>query len=102
MITEGTQIVGRTKELTEVRQSLSRGRVVAIVGPGGIGKTTLARHVAASEAQAFPGGVHFIEGYEIGTGPQDAIESVRDQIRNRSLHDPTLLVIDGLDEFPSL
>jgi non-specific serine/threonine protein kinase len=40
-------LLGRRDELAELRQSLGSARLVTLTGPGGIGKTTLARAAAA-------------------------------------------------------
>ncbi|MDF1523703.1 MAG: BTAD domain-containing putative transcriptional regulator, partial [Trueperaceae bacterium] len=45
--------IGRRDEHARVRDALAAGRVVTLVGPGGIGKTRLAEHVA----DAWPGSV---------------------------------------------
>ena len=49
---QGVAVVGRQRELDEIAALLERGRLVALVGPGGIGKTHLLRAVAASAATA--------------------------------------------------
>ena len=49
-------LIGRDDELRDVRQLLATERLVTIVGPGGAGKTHLARHVAGSAVEDFPGG----------------------------------------------
>ena len=43
--------VGRTTELSAVRDALGTARVVTIAGPGGVGKTRLAREVSAVEVR---------------------------------------------------
>jgi predicted ATPase/DNA-binding SARP family transcriptional activator len=47
--TRVTSLVGRDRELAAIRGLLSAGRLVTLVGPGGVGKTRLAHEVAAAE-----------------------------------------------------
>jgi predicted ATPase/class 3 adenylate cyclase len=56
-------LVGRRDELADVRDLLSRDgpRVVTVTGPGGIGKTRFALAAAGETAEAFPGGIWFID-----------------------------------------
>lgn len=56
-----TSFVGRRRELGEVKQLLSDFRLVTLTGVGGVGKTRLARRVAAEVRRAFPDGVWFID-----------------------------------------
>jgi predicted ATPase len=59
--------VGRTRDLAGVGALLGRARLVTLAGPGGVGKTRLAREAAALAAssepagQAFPDGVWWVE-----------------------------------------
>jgi predicted ATPase len=46
----GTALVGRDRELLELEQRMRASRLVTLVGPGGVGKTALAR-VAAGRAE---------------------------------------------------
>ncbi len=57
-----TAFIGREHEATALRQLLSRvdAQLVTLTGPGGIGKTRLALHVAAEAAGEFPGGICFV------------------------------------------
>jgi non-specific serine/threonine protein kinase len=50
--------VGREREAAEIRRLLldEKVPVVTLLGPGGMGKTRLAQHVAHALAQPFPGG----------------------------------------------
>ncbi len=56
-----TSLIGRDVEFDEVRARLDRARLVTLVGPGGVGKSTLARVVAESRSDGYADGVHLIE-----------------------------------------
>jgi predicted ATPase/DNA-binding SARP family transcriptional activator len=57
----GNSFVGREKELNALDHVLGGARLVTLTGPGGVGKTRLARHLAARTAARFPDGVHLCE-----------------------------------------
>lgn len=65
-------ILGRGDVLDEVARRLGEARLTTVAGPGGIGKTTIARAVARSDADHFPDGVHWVDltvvddGAEVG------------------------------------
>jgi predicted ATPase/DNA-binding CsgD family transcriptional regulator len=56
-----TRFVGRDAELVEIRDRLTRQRLVTLTGTGGVGKTRLALEVASSARAQFEGGVYFVE-----------------------------------------
>jgi predicted ATPase len=61
-----SSFVGRAAELEDLRQLLSRSRLVTVIGPGGSGKTSLAVEVAgaafaAQEDEGAAVGVYFVD-----------------------------------------
>ena len=56
-----TRLIGREREVSEVRARVGESRLVSLVGPGGIGKTSLAVEVAGRLGAEFDGGVHFAD-----------------------------------------
>ena len=55
-----TELVGRQQETAQVVRLISEGRLVTLVGPGGIGKTRLSLAAAATVADAYADGVVFV------------------------------------------
>jgi predicted ATPase/DNA-binding winged helix-turn-helix (wHTH) protein len=62
----GKTIVGRTDNIEVISRELSRGRLVTIAGPGGIGKTTLAVAAVETLGPSFGDGVTFVDLAPIG------------------------------------
>jgi predicted ATPase/DNA-binding winged helix-turn-helix (wHTH) protein len=56
-----TRIIGRDNVVATLAAQLGRRRLLTIVGPGGIGKTTVAAAIAETARASFPDGVWFIE-----------------------------------------
>jgi NB-ARC domain len=62
-----TGMVGREETVQLVSEELTARRFLTIVGPGGIGKTTLATAVGHSMLAAFDGAVHYVDFGPLGT-----------------------------------
>lgn len=62
MPVQRTAFIGREREVANLRELLSRSdvRLITLTGPGGIGKTRLAVHVATEIRDGFTGGVCFV------------------------------------------
>lgn len=56
-----TSLIGREREMVEVRRLLTAARLVTLTGAGGCGKTRLAVHVAANIVEEFEDGVWLVE-----------------------------------------
>jgi predicted ATPase/DNA-binding SARP family transcriptional activator len=61
-----TPLVGRERELCELRELLSFARLVTLTGAGGSGKTRLALQVAAEVVEAFRDGVFWVSLAALG------------------------------------
>ncbi|HVS48345.1 MAG TPA: NB-ARC domain-containing protein [Candidatus Dormibacteraeota bacterium] len=58
---EATSFVGRRRDLAEIRRKVAAGRLISLVGPGGVGKTRLALRAATDLARAFADGAWLVE-----------------------------------------
>ena len=56
-----TRVIGRADAVTEIASQLLRRRFTTIVGPGGIGKTTVALAVAENQTGAYEHGICFAD-----------------------------------------
>src|ERR1700688_3091016 len=73
-------MIGRETVVSEVRDKLRNERFVTLLGPGGIGKTTIALAVGRAAAEEFGGKVHFVD-LEILTNPRHVAGPSRRQIQ---------------------
>src|SRR6266403_4287111 len=56
-----TRMVGRAETVRLISEELAARRFLTIVGPGGIGKTTVANAVSHTMLTAFDGAVHYVD-----------------------------------------
>src|ERR1022692_816122 len=59
--TPRTSFIGRDREQAAVLAALAEGRVVSLVGPGGVGKTRLVARAAEVTAPSYPAGAAFVD-----------------------------------------
>lgn len=105
--------MGRRDEAAEVRRLLSVGRLLTLTGPGGVGKTRLAGHVAQQVARVFPDGVWLVPLAALEDEafvPHAVIDALG--VRNESVRPPLdvlveylrgrrlLLVLDNCEHLP--
>jgi predicted ATPase len=115
-----TAFIGREHDAAALRQLLSRTssglQLVTLTGPGGIGKTRLALHVASEIAGEFPAGVFFVQlaavnerstivssiAQALGVrelGNQSPQENLREYLARLEL--PMLLLLDNFEHLVS-
>lgn len=92
--------VGRAVELHRITDLLSRGecRLLCLIGPGGIGKTSLARRALRELAQRFEDGALFVDLEDTATVAQLGQRIAREagQGRGRAGDGPLAAAIDAL------
>jgi predicted ATPase len=107
---QSTSFIGRTKEVAEVKQLLSEGRLVTLTGPGGTGKTRLALQVASETLDRFhsvflvplspitdPGLVASTIAQTLGVqeaAGRSIVDSLKEYLQTKSL----LLVLDNFEQ----
>ncbi|WP_214370602.1 BTAD domain-containing putative transcriptional regulator [Pseudonocardia sp. H11422] len=92
----GNSFVGRDAEVGRTAWLLDRSRLVTLTGPGGVGKTRIAVHVAAGAADSYPGGVYLCELARV-SDPDAAISAVASVLQVEHRADRPLL--DRVIEF---
>jgi predicted ATPase len=87
-------MIGREMVVSEVSDKLREERFVTLLGPGGIGKTTIALAVGRAVAEEFGGKVHFVD-LESLTDPRHVAEAVATSLGLAlKSKDPALEMVD--------
>ncbi len=86
----GNSFVGRDAEVAKVEWLLERNRLVTLTGPGGVGKTRIALHVAAGARAAYPDGVYLCELARI-SDPDAVAAAVASALRVEQLAEHSLI-----------
>jgi predicted ATPase/DNA-binding SARP family transcriptional activator/Tfp pilus assembly protein PilF len=110
------RFIGRKAELRELEALLARPecQMVTIVGPGGIGKSSLARHALDHAAARYTGGSHWVELQDLQSVAQFvarlarllgiALVDTQDPVDPlaRRLNNGSMLVLDNAEQLPDL
>lgn len=102
-----TEVIGRDADLAELDDRLASARLVTILGPGGVGKTSVAVTLAGRVADRYPGGVAFVDLSSV-TNPRLVGPSIADALGIDSVtiagivehlgSSAVLLVIDNVEQ----
>jgi predicted ATPase len=108
-----TPVIGRQVEYRDIDELLSRGTVVTLIGPAGIGKTRLAQALCETAGERFIDGTWFVSLVG-GTGEAAVLSAIASTLEiepdaTRSLFDHVvdnlatrrvLIVLDGAEHIP--
>jgi predicted ATPase len=98
------ELIGREQEMTVVTERLAKRRLVTLIGPAGIGKTTLAMAVAELARPEYELGVHVVDLTRVDS-PDAVAGALAGQLGFSSFDDlittpgeqPALLVVDNCE-----
>lgn len=88
----GCELLGRDRDLEAIAEILTHRNLVTVVGPGGVGKTALAREVARRRGAAHGGGVRVVELAAV-TDPSAVPDAVATALGLTSDGSPTISLL---------
>jgi predicted ATPase/class 3 adenylate cyclase len=91
-----TSFLGRTKEISEIKELLQDNKLIILTGPGGTGKTRLSIQVARELKNNFPGGIFWVPLTPLNDAKALAL-AITDELNLEE--DPTLSAIETLIQF---
>ncbi|MEE1820857.1 LuxR C-terminal-related transcriptional regulator [Streptomyces sp. BE20] len=94
---DATSLVGRRRELTELKRLLAAARLVTLTGTGGVGKTRLALQVSREVARAFDGKVFWVPLAEVAE-PAQVVLTVMEAVGQRTGPGDTRALTEYLGE----
>src|SRR6202165_595563 len=96
---EATIFIGRRRQLEELRKKLAVGRLVSLVGPGGVGKSRLAVRGATDLGRGFKDGAWLVELAEV-RAPMLVSNAVMaaPALRDQAATEPLKLVLSYLKD----
>jgi len=97
-----TELVGRRRELREIRELQRTSRMLTLTGAGGSGKTRLALQAAAEVVDEFPDGVWFVSlaaltDYRLVHSTIGQVVGARDDLGHFLRDKKLLLLLDNLE-----
>lgn len=105
-----TDLFGRDETILTIKARLSQSRLVTVVGPGGVGKTSVAVAVARQLYDAYPDGIAFVDLGMLGDqslvsrtvaaalGVVSASQQPTASIANFLRHKRMLLILDNCEQ----
>ncbi|HSM67646.1 MAG TPA: winged helix-turn-helix domain-containing protein [Ilumatobacteraceae bacterium] len=94
-----TRLIGREVDIAEVGALLEHSRLVTLVGPGGVGKTSLAQELSRRLGERFRDGVRTVRLAEVSDADSviHALRRSTDLVEARSDEDAFIATLAGLD-----
>lgn len=92
-------LIGREREISEIKKLLRTTRLLTLVGAGGIGKTRLSLQVAEEVMEAYVDGVWFVELASLSASVE---KRVPERVAERIARSLPIGKAEGLDPIPNL